>query len=373
MVEQWHKKNVKEYGVKMCTEYAAYKRVLSNLQDFDALAHVIACLSHRPAWPLHGLDGQEDSGIQECKAVHQAMQKMKKNAESAKAGGPATCSGFDPDGEGGADPSSGTGSGDDPRKLKKQDSDGDVLLAAASTRAGDPIMSGAIQAAAAERAHVSIHDNMEVFFNEINARVLPDHHCLVVLDTMHSASKITLDCLRMKDRFPANASFLVVLDGRYELCGQVLSRLKASEPKRPAYVVQTLAGEAQGNSNQSKLLVYCPSRGQANLPALVNVSPCRRKPLEQVRLQCTDRRCPLNPRTFDDEEQVALDFETHMDDKETPDEGLDFSESEEDDDDQAIRDIDAVAEPTGGKPMAVTLWPPTTLPVAYYMKIMLLG
>jgi len=303
------------------------------------------------------------------------MQKMKKNAESAKAGGPATSSGFvDPDGEGGADPSSGTGSGDDPRKLKKQDSDCDVLLAAASTRAGDPIMEGAIQAAAAERAHVSIHEDMDVFFNEISARVLPDHHSLVVLDTMHSASKITLDCLKMMDRFPANASLLVVLDRRYGLCGQVLSRLKASEPKRPAYVVQTLAGEAQGNSNQSKLLVWCPSRGQANWPALLTVSPCRRKPMEHVRLLCTNRRCPLNPKTFDDEEQVPLDFETHMDDKETPDEGLDFSESEEDDDDQAIRDIhDAVAEPTGGKPMAVTLWPQTTLPVAYYTKILLLG
>ena len=380
-MEQWHKKNVKEYGEAMCSGYAAYARVLDNLQSLEALSQVLICLNAKPAIPLHGKDsesGQEETGIAECRAVYQAMATMKKHGTSK-----ANPSGSDPVQDG---PVSDTPNGfvlengdpNTPKKLQKQDSDCDILLAAASKREADPIMAEATKAAAAERAHVSIHTTEDGFFNEIAARVLPNHNCIVVVNGVNSAAKITLDILNKRNRFPAKCSTLVMLERRYGLCESTLNRFRTiNNAKQPAFVIQTLAGESQARLNQCKLLAWNPHQKQESVVPFVNVSPCRHKSLEQVRLTCTNRKCPFLTNSIGDDEEVPADTEIHNDDKERLEDGIDFSESEEDDDDQAVRDskkqVAAELPASDAKAMKVTLWPRTTPPVAYYKKILYLG
>lgn len=111
------------------------------------------------------------------------------------------------------------------------------------------------------------------------------------IDRAQLKGKLIMDFLGNKAKFPAACDFLVPCDKRYDLVSQSILRFRALWPAREPFAVTSLTGTVQKKNIYCKQVVYMPADAKNGAPGLINVNPCKHKPLEQVRKRCTNRTC----------------------------------------------------------------------------------
>ena len=306
-------------------------RLTRTLQTDSGRKRILQTIEQR--LPLSGRPSDPTTvGIEECKAVLDAMKAMKAGqvpgTQETEAGSQDTAGTQETAPAAACPPGTDTAETED---LFLADTIDDVEATE------DPVLSKARGLAQQDLARISIFRDASQFVADMNSRLLPQHKVLFMLEAPTSKPRILHTLLAtVKQCLPSQWAMWVPIGGRFDLLSAMESALTKAFPKRDVYTV-TLGRQKQTAKAKNHHALFIPFESSKEVPERIDIGGCSGKSSECLRLRCNVAACPhfqALKASEDDESTLDENMDLDADDLENPI----MEDFQEEDDHQEERD-----------------------------------
>ena len=369
--EVWLQSKARKYG-ELTNGLPSFRRLghwlMSRAARIPVLAHIKA------GRKLEGT-GAPDTGIEQCRAVAEELEKALAAAAKSSAEGPSA-EGNDADGTG-STPNEGVvgGTGSTP----KEEVEGSVECTYMEDvpREEDPALVIAKAKTDIELSDITYHREWQSLHSDLPSSVMPQQRLLALVGAPTSKPRIMLKLIDQTVNLfkllkTKKLKMCVPVGKRLDLAAAVQSKRTQSLVDMDCYVVQVTHGATQKNKRQPHYLLFAQSKAdEIEVPVSIAALASRARPGEGTRLRCLDASCPWHPQEelgallkTAEQEQVTVDklaatCEINAEDMDcVAQDDLEDAGENNDEDKDAENLVEPVQPPpTGGKTLAADLWP----------------